>query len=137
MSTDILDAILQRLYAFAWSPELPIMWPAKNEEPPDTGMWLEPGFFPNEPIDEAWDDGCLISLGFGQVLVSGRPNDPLVAPGGQLSRFYEVADALVDWFPKSMVLGPVRVRKTPWSSPHIVEGEGSRISVPVTIPFMT
>jgi hypothetical protein len=127
-TTDILEAAFQKLKAFVYSPAPEILWPGVNEDPPQSGMWLQPGFFPNEPEDIAWgDDSCVDTRGFFQILVYYRPGQGQEAPS-------EMADALIAFFPKGLALGPVRVRKRPWQSPAVTE-DGSKLFIPVTIPY--
>lgn len=127
-TTSIMQAAFDLLKVFVYSPQPDIMWPGIQETPPETGIWLEPGFFPNEPNDIAWDnDACVDTRGFFQILIYFRPGQGLIDPS-------ELADALIAYFPKGSDLGPVRVRKRPWQSPSVVE-DASRLFIPVTIPF--
>lgn len=126
MATTILKGFFERLESFNYFPLPAIMWPGLNQAPPTSGLWIEPGYFPNEHQDDVWDDDtCVLFRGFAQALIGFRPNDGLVAP-------YELADALIAWFPKGQAIGPVRVRKRPWASPHFV-GDGDKLFIPVTI----
>jgi hypothetical protein len=127
-TTDILEAAFQKLASFVYSPAPEILWPGIQETPPESGMWLQPGFFPNEPEDMAWDDdACVDTRGFFQILIYFRPGQGLVAPS-------ELADALIAFFPKGFELGPVRVRKRPWQSPAVTE-DASKLFIPVTVPY--
>jgi len=105
-STNILVAAIDRLEAFVYAPQPHILWPGRQETPPNTGMWLQPKMFGNEPNDIAWDnDGCVDTRGFFQILVYFRPGQGQIAPS-------ELADALIAWFPKGLDLGPVRSKQT-------------------------
>lgn len=127
-TTDILEAAFQKLKAFIHDPQPEILWPGIQENPPDAGMWLQPGFFPNEPGDIAWDDdACVDTRGFFQILIYFRPGQGLIDPS-------ELADALIAFFPKGFELGPVRVRKRPWQSPAVTE-DSSKLFIPVTVPY--
>jgi hypothetical protein len=127
-TTDILEAAFQKLETFVYSPSPEILWPGIQENPPESGMWLQPGFFPNEPEDLSWDnDACLDTRGFFQVLIYFRPGQGLLDPS-------ELADALIAHFPKGLDLGPVRIRKRPWQSPAVIE-DASKLFIPVTVPY--
>ncbi|MGH8035367.1 MAG: phage tail terminator-like protein [Lysobacterales bacterium] len=129
--TDIMEACFERLDAFAYAPQPPVLWPGTQAEPPATGAWLQASFFPNEPIDRSWSDEAAPEVrGFFQVLVCYR-----VRPGtGQVAPSL-LADALIEHFPKGLELGSVRVLKRPWQSPNVVE-DASRSFIPVTIPYL-
>jgi len=125
-TTDILTACLGRLNTLTDAP--PIAWPGINFEPPSSGLWLEPVFFPNEPADLAWEDeSCHEAIGFFQVGVYYRPGGGQVEPS-------QMADAIIAHFPKGLEIGPVRVRKRAWQSPAVTD-DGSRLYIPVTIPW--
>lgn len=111
-------------------PEVVVLWPGIQSDPPDEGFWLEPKLFPNENTDPAWnDDSCAIARGFFQIKVYWRvrENPGMVAP-------MALADALIAHFPKGTTLGPVRVRKKPHQSPAIPEDD--RSFIPVTVPYL-
>ena len=81
-TTDITEAVFAKLKTFAHDPLPAILWPGIQETPPETGMWLQPGHFPNEPHDIAWDNGaCVDTRGFAQVLVYFRPGQGVIDPG--------------------------------------------------------
>lgn len=127
-STDILEASMQKLTLFSYSPQPEIMWPGKQQDPPEEGMWLEPGFFPNEPVDPVWDNNaCVDTRGWFQIMVYFRPGQGQIEPS-------ELADALIAFFPKGSDLGPVRVRKRPWQSPMVTE-DPSKLYILVTVPY--
>ena len=126
-TTDILSACLARLALFVASPGYPVAWPGVHLDPPNTGYWLEPRFFPNEPTNYGWDDAaCINAVGFFQVLVMYRPG------GGQINAS-DIADDVIDYFAKGQVLGPVRVYKKPHQSPAVMLDDKSYI--PVTIQY--
>lgn len=126
-TTDIMQCAFERLKTFCYLPEAPILWPGIQSDPPDEGMWLEPGYFPNEPIDFAWDnDACVETRGFFQILVYYRPGIGQMEPS-------RIADALIEHFPKGLELNSVRVRKRPWQSPSVTEKGKSFI--PVTVAY--
>jgi len=127
-TTAIVEAAFARLAAFEYDPQPEILWPGKQEKPPESGMWLEPRVFPNEPGDIAWDDdACVDTRGFFQILVYFRPGQGQIEPS-------ELADALIAHFPKGQTLAAVRVRKRPWQSPMITP-DSSKLYIPVTIPW--
>jgi hypothetical protein len=127
IETDILEAAFQRLNAFTYSPQPQVLWPGLQSDPPAAGAWLEPGFFPNEPEDLAWnDDGCVNSEGFFQVLVHYRPGQGQPEP-------VILADAIICHFPKGLALGPVRVNKRGWQSLPVESSDD--VFIPVTIPY--
>ena len=127
-TTEILEAGIEKLKSFVYVPQPEILYPGVVRDPPNSGMWLELKFFPNEPKDIAWDnDGCVDTRGFFRVPVYLRPGQGQLDPS-------ELADALIAFFPKGLVLGPVRVRKRPWQSPLITQ-DASKLYIPVTIPY--
>ena len=128
MSTSILTACLTQLQTLDYSPAPTILWPGLNQEPPQDGLWLEAGYFPNEPIDRTWNnDSCAEQRGFFQVLVGYRPGDGEIAPS-------ELVDAVLDLFPKGTDLGGVVVTKQPTFSPAFAD-EGDKLFIPVTINY--
>lgn len=128
-TTTILEAALTKLDQFVYFPQPVILWPGIQSAPPESGIWLQPGLFPNEPSDRAWDnEACVDTRGFFQILVCYRPDTGQLEPS-------RVADALIEHFPKGSTLGPVRVRKRPWQSPAITE-DASKLFIPVTVPYM-
>jgi len=128
-TTSIITAFFERLAAFDTSPEVPVMWPGVNHEPPSSGYWFEASAFPNEPTNLAWnDDGEIMARGFCQVLIGYRPGDGEIGAS-------ELADDLIAHFPKGLELGGVRVTKKPWRAPAVVE-DGARLFIPVTIPYI-
>ena len=134
MSTEILTACLTRLQAFSYSPEVPVLYPGVNQEPPDTGPWIEASLFPNEPRDNSWDPSqCAEDRGFFQMLVGYRPGMVFAGLYGEVAAS-EVADALVAWFPKAYELGGVRVMKRGTRGPSYVE-DGNKLFIPLTIHY--
>ena len=127
-TTEIMEAAFDKLIAFPYSPQPEILWPGIQETPPQSDIWLQPGFFPNEPEDLSWDnDSCIDTRGFFQILIYFRPGQGLIEPS-------ELADSLIAYFPKGSDLGPVRIRKRPWQSPAITE-DASKLFIPVTVPY--
>ncbi len=128
-TTEITQAAFEKLKTFEYEPQPAILWPGKQETPPESGMWLQPSVFPNENGDIAWDnDSCVDTRGWVQVLVYFRPGQGIIEPS-------QLADALIAFFPKGMTLGVVRVRKRPWQAPYVKE-DSSKLFIPVTIPYM-
>jgi len=128
-TTQILRSCLETLEEFVYDPQPPIMWPGLQEDPPETGMWLEPMFFPNTPNNIAWDDdSCIDTRGIFQILVYFRPGTGTVEP-------ISLADALIAHYTKGLYLGPVRVRKRAWQTLAITE-DASKLFIPVTVPYM-
>ncbi len=126
-TTEITRAAFDRLLAFGFNPQPEIMWPGIGSDPPASGMWLEPGMFPNEPDDIAWDDeSCVNASGFFQVLVHYRPEQGHEEP-------VVLADAIICYFPKGLALGPVRVFKRGWQSLSVEDS--SDVFIPITIPY--
>lgn len=126
VATEILEACLARLADFAdQSPPVLVAWPGIEFNPPSTGRWLEARLFPNEPRDLAWDDNsCHDMFGFFQVNVYYRPGTGQVTPS-------QLADDIIAYFPKGLVLGPVRVEKRGWQSPAVTDED--KLFIPVTI----
>jgi len=127
-TTAIIEAALQKMETFTHSPQPSILYPGIQSEPPESGMWLQPSVFPNEPGNIAWDnDSCVDTRGFFQILVYFRPGQGVIDPS-------ELADALIAFFPKGSDLGPVRIRKRPWQSPAVTE-DASKLFIQVTVPY--
>jgi len=118
---------MERLEAFDYSPAPSVLWPGKKLEPPAEGFWIEPRYFPGEPGDEAWDVGCVLDAGFFYLMVGCSAGIGEEEPS-------ELADALVDWFPKGLELGPVRVRKRATRGGSFIE-DGSRLYIPITVRY--
>ena len=128
-TTEIIECAFELLETFVYQPQPAILYPGvEPSDPPQTGMWLQPSVFPNEPEDMSWDnDACIDTRGFFQILVYFRPGQGVIAPS-------ELADALINFFPKGSELGPVRIRKRPWQSPAVTE-DASKLFIPVTVPY--
>lgn len=127
MSTDNLEAFLTRLNAFSYSPAPQILWPNIQATPPATGLWIEAGYFPNEPIDNTWGDDCANDRGFFQMLVGCRK-------GTGETTASDLADALVAWFPKGLEIGTVTVRKRPTRGPAFVDED--KVFIPITVHYL-
>lgn len=127
MSTNILEACHTRLKAFSYTPAPEILWPNIQETPPAEGLWIEAGYFPNEPADDTWDDGCANDRGFFQMLVGYRKGTGEIAAS-------ELADALVAWFPKKTDLGGVMVRKKPTRGPAFTDED--KVFIPITVFYL-
>jgi hypothetical protein len=124
----ILDAAFDKLMTFSYSPMPEILWPGIQNKPPHTGMWLEPRIIPKKPGNIVWDNcGSQDTQGTLQIRVYFRPGQGQIEPS-------ELADALIDFFPKGTVLGPVRVRKRPWQNPMITE-DSSKLFITVNVPY--
>ena len=130
-TVSILSAFLERLEGFTYVEQPEILWPGMNTDPPSDGMWLVPSLFPNETIDPFWDpDVCVRYMGFFQVLVHFRPRPRL-----GLVKPMTLAEAVIDYYPKGLVMGPVRVKKKPWASPVVIQ-DSSVSYIPVTVPYL-
>ena len=128
MSTNILRACFDLLDTLSYSPMPEILWPGKQQKPPEEGFWLEAGYFPNEPQDDTWGaDSCAEDRGFFQVLVGYRKGAGEIAPS-------ELADAVVALFPKATSLDGVQVRKRATRGPAFVD-QGDKLFIPVTIYY--
>jgi len=128
-TTNIFRAFLELLEEFVYSPMPEIMWPGTQQTPPQSGIWLEPGFFPNVPDNIAWDnDSCVDTRGHFQILVYFRPGTGTVEPTA-------LATALARHFPKGEALGAVRIKKRPWQSLPVAE-DASKLFIKVTIPYL-
>lgn len=121
---DILKGAMDHMVAFVTS--LPIAWPGVNFTPPSDGMWFELSLFPNEPDDLTYDDDDAITLGFVQVLVNDQAGNGIIG-------LIDEAENIIAHFPKGTDFGQVQVRKKPYMSPPVTDG--NRIFIPVTIPY--
>jgi hypothetical protein len=131
-TTDIVDDLLARLNTLSLSPPLPIAWPGVKMTPPSAGMWLEARFLPGEPVDLVWDDDAQkITTGSLLVSVYYRPGT-LTGQHSQIAAS-EVADAVIDLFPKGLGVGAVRISKAPWQGPAVDLDNKSYL--PVVVPY--
>jgi hypothetical protein len=127
LSTVILESFLLLVEDFITTNPVPVAYPSINFDPPDSGMWIEVSYFPNEPWDLTWgDDSCVRASGFFQVSIFYRPKIGQIVPS-------QLADSIIDFFKKGTVIGSVRVLKKPWQSPAVTESD--KIFIPVTIPY--
>ncbi len=125
---DLTEAVFQRINSFVYVPAPVVLYPGLQTEPPNSGMWLEPNMVPNENTDLVWDNnGCIVTQGLVQILVNFRPGQGVIEPT-------QLADSLINWFPKGLQLDNVRVQKTPWQTPVVV-ADASRLFIPVLIPY--
>ncbi len=128
-TTQILRAALERLEDFTYAPQPVVLWPGISGDPPDDGMWLLPGFFPNEPENISWDDdSCVDTRGYFQILVYFRPGMGVEQP-------IILADALIVHYPKGLALGTVRVHRRAWQKLAITE-DASKLYIPITISYL-
>ena len=127
-TVEILRAAFDWLDAFAYSPQPAILWPGLQSNPPGAGMWIEPILVPGETVNVVWDNCANVDTrGYVQMRVYYRPGQGQLAPS-------ELADALIDYFPKGLVLGPVRVNMRAWQLPAVVE-DPSKIYIPVMVSY--
>ena len=128
MTTSIFKAFVKAVDSFAqsYSPDIPVMWPNKGDDPPDTGMWLEARFFPNRPFDNTWAETCGTAKGFCQLIAATRKGQGEVDVS-------ELADDIVAAFPKGKDIGGARVSEQPTRAPAI--NDDSRFYIPVTIYY--
>lgn len=136
-NTERLTAFLEHLELFDYpvpsgDPEVVILWPGIQEEPPEEGYWLEPKLFPGEPVDRSWDNNsCAHPRGFFQVKVYYRVRPDLGVIGPSM-----LADAIIAYFPKGTAIADVRIKKEPYQSSPVDE-DASRSFIPVTIHYTT
>lgn len=128
-TTDIVTDLLERLDTL--TPSLPIAWPGVHKDPPSSGMWLETRFLPAEPQDLVWDNDTQKQTSGGLLVrVCYRPKN---AATSQYAAS-EIADTIIDLFPKGLGVGAVRIRKAPFQGPA-VDLKGSSF-IPVIIPYL-
>ena len=128
-TAEILVAAFDRLDAFVYSPQPVVLWPGLHNAPPAAGMWLEPNLMPGETINIVWDDCATVDTnGFLQIMVYYRPDQGQLDPS-------ELADALIDHFPKGLELGPVGVNERPWQLPAVTD-DASKLFIPVMVPYL-
>lgn len=130
MSTVILAAFFSRLETFTYSPTPAIAWPNIKFDPPSDGLWLEVDYFPIEGLDIAWgNDACQLSRGFFQIGVGFRSDAGILAASA-------LSDAIIEHFPKGLLIGSVEVNKKPWTRSAITDRHDSSQSfIPVTISY--
>jgi hypothetical protein len=107
----------------------PILWPGRGGTPPNTGIWLQVQFQPNQGIDNGLGpNDKRLPQGIFQVSVFDRPSAAgwLPAQG--------VAQQVIDTFPKNAtIVDLVRVQREPYTLP--VDSMDDRLEVVVTIPY--
>jgi hypothetical protein len=126
---DIYDAFCVALTAFAAqsSPAIPVAYPDVHFTPPDTGVWLEARFFPNETDNYGLaNDGGSVHKGFLQVGICYRS-------GAGLANTLTMLASVLDEFAKGTILGPARIDRKPWAS-AVLQMDDKNV-VPVTIPY--
>jgi len=132
-TTDIASDLLARLATLTLSPPLPVAWPGVHKTPPSNGMWLESRFIPGEGGDLVWGNATQKNTrGSLLVRVYYRPGTNT----GQSSQVAasEIADAVIDLFPKGMGIGAVRINKAAWQGPAVdLEGKSY---IPVIVPYL-
>jgi hypothetical protein len=126
---DIYDTFCVAMSAFvaAQATPPPVSFPDVHFTPPDTGLWLEVKFFPNESDNYGIaDDGGSVHKGFFQVGVCYRSGSGLVPS-------LTMVGAVIAAFDKGTLLGPARVNREPWAA-AVLQMDDKNI-VPVTIPY--
>lgn len=105
----------------------PIAFPGVDFTPPQTGVWLEVSYLPNQGIDDGVNaNSSRVPRGIYQVMVFDRPG----------SGVYDALDAAAQVqavFPKLSAVGGVYVQKEPYQGS--VETQSDRLAIPVTIPY--
>lgn len=86
----------------------PIAWQGIKFDPPDTGIWIEPIFLPNDGLDNGLSNtDKVVPQGQFNVIVHSRPGAGIVG-------VQEAADKIADLYPKGKILaGLVRVSRAP------------------------
>lgn len=124
----IYDDFAVKLNAFAagLSPAIPVGFPGVGFAPPDSGLWLEAQWMPNETVNYGLaDDAPSLLQGMAQVGVCCRPGAGIMEPLG-------IADMVIVAFAKgTKFANSVRVYRKPWVSGAIEDPE--RVMHPVTI----
>jgi len=106
----------------------PIAWPGVDFTPPDSGLWLEVSFFPNEPMQDGIGDGASAApRGNFQIAAADRP-------GAGVVNVTDLATTVAGIYPKgTVIVDPVRVRLTPYQLQLVKMDD--RLMIPVTIPY--
>lgn len=107
----------------------PVLWPGVSQKPPESGQWLEPKLFPNEPAVYGWElNSQVLHRGFFQILVGFRP-------GRGEGEAIDTAQRLARLFPYGFhVSQGIRVSQAPTLGPTIYREH--RAYVPLTIPYL-
>lgn len=129
IETSIWEAFSAAIASFAAgvSPPIPVIHQGTSAAPPDTGMWIETRFFPNETDNYGVANaGPSTHKGFCQATVCVRPG---VGNIGALA----VAESIVSAFKKGTAIGPAKTERQPWISSVLVESD--RLRNPITIRY--
>lgn len=114
-------------FAAGLSPALDVAYPGLKFDPPDTGMWLELTWIPNEPVNYGMaNEGPRLLQGLAQVSVCYRPGTGIVDG-------LRVAGQVITEFEKGTTFAGVRVERRPWVANVIETPE--RVAHPVTVPW--
>lgn len=126
--TQVWEGFAAILEPWAVSKGFPVKWPDRGFNPPNSGVWLEVQWIPNETQNYGMaNSGPFILQGLAQVTVRSRPG-----PGASPS--LTVADEVIDLYAKGTLLhGVVRVYRSPWLSS--VEETPSQTAKHVTVPW--
>jgi hypothetical protein len=124
--TALYAAIYTEVKAFATTNGLPVKYPSKKFDTPDSGNWLELSVNPND-IDPDLSGGRQLRRGMFQLNVCGKPNkSPLTLSG--------IADQIrVSFFKTKTIIDSVIVSDSPYES-GMIELE-DRVILPVTINY--
>jgi len=124
-STDIYDAFAVQLAAFAAGEGLAVGYPNIHFTPPDSGLWLELMVFWNGNTNYGLADaGPTVEQGFFRVMVGYRP-------GAGLMPAQELAESVIETFPKGSLFATARVEQTPALSGPVQLDD--KLFVPVTV----
>lgn len=128
MSTDaIYDAFAVLVGQFAAAQGVPVSFPAVGFDTPDSGLWLELQWFPNETQNYGTaDNGPSLLQGVAQIGVCDRP-------GRGLAPAHQLADAAVAAFGKGLTFAGVRVYRKPWVASVIADPD--RVMLPVLVSW--
>lgn len=125
-NSQVTLAIFQLANAFATTNNLPISYPGKKFDTPESSGWLELSVSPND-LDDTLNDKDSCRRGMFQINLCGKPNNnPLTLIG--------LSDTLASSMEKGTVLvDDVRVVRTPYTMQLIPLSD--RVILPVTIEY--
>ncbi len=110
-------------------PALPVAYPGIKFTPPQSGYWLEPLVFRNQPIDGANPDFAPLDRGVLQITVCMRPGIGIVG-------LTNISNQIRSAFPKNTKFSDgLKITATPYNLTVITEDD--RIILPVSMTYST
>lgn len=122
-NAEILTAFFTQVSDWA---SVPVSYPGKTFDQPNTGQWLEISHAPNDS-DTYLSDQRIDRRGILQINACCHPNDGVID-------LYQLAEGIsAEWHKLTVITGTVAVTRTPWLMTPITTDEAIRL--PVSIEY--